>query len=114
MVRVSGIHRTADAGPAGTAYTRAVLAAIYVYPVKSLRGFQVSRADIQQGGIAGDRMWVVLDRHGNFMHQRDYPQMARIAATYAPSALVLQTADMTPLEVPLSADALGESASGAA
>ena len=91
------------------------LAAIYVYPVKSLRGFQVTRAQIQQGGIAGDRMWVVLNKHGMFMHQRDYPQMARVAATYSPSALVLQTEGMTPLEVPLSADpALGESASGAA
>lgn len=90
------------------------LAAIYVYPVKSLRGFQVPRAQIEQGGIAGDRMWVVLDKHGMFMHQRDYPQMARVAATYSASALVLQTDGMPSLEVPLSAHAAtGESASGA-
>jgi uncharacterized protein len=114
-VLVSGIHRTADAGLTGTAYTRAVLAAIYVYPVKSLRGFQVSRAQIQQGGIAGDRMWVVLDRHGNFMHQRDYPQMARVAATYSPSALVLESDGMPPLEVPIVTDeAHGDPASGGA
>jgi uncharacterized protein len=92
-----------------------VLAAIYVYPVKSLRGFQVSRAQIQQGSIAGDRMWVVLDRHGSFMHQRDYPQMARVAATYSSSALVLETENMPSLEVPLSPDpAVGEPASHAA
>jgi uncharacterized protein len=92
-----------------------VLAAIYVYPVKSLRGFQVSLAQIHEGGIVGDRMWVVLDRHGSFMHQRDYPRMARVAATYSPSALVLQADGMPSLEVPLSADfALGESVSRAA
>jgi uncharacterized protein len=81
------------------------LAAIYVYPVKSLRGFQVDRARIEQGAVAGDRMWVVVDRFGNFMHQRNYPQMARVAATYSPSALLLEAPGVRPLEVPLSADA---------
>ena len=80
------------------------LAAIYVYPVKSLRGYSVERARIEQGAISGDRMWVVVDPHGNFMHQRDYPQMARVAATYSPSALVLQAPGTRPLEIALSAD----------
>jgi MOSC domain-containing protein len=90
------------------------LAAIYVYPVKSLRGFPVDRARIEQGAIVGDRMWVVVGERGNFMHQRDYPQMARVAATYASSALVLHSDGMRPLEISLSADgARGESASPA-
>jgi uncharacterized protein YcbX len=91
------------------------LAAIYVYPVKSLGGFQVARAQVEQGAIVGDRMWLVLDERGNFMHQRDYPQMARIAASYSPSALVLQAPGVRPLEVSLSADGVpGEPASRAA
>lgn len=91
------------------------LAAIYVYPVKSLRGFQVPRARIDQGAIVGDRMWVVVDEVGNFMHMRDYPQMARVATAYSASALVLQADGMSPLEIPLSADgALGDAASPAA
>ena len=79
------------------------LAAIYVYPVKSLRGFQVDRAAIEQGGIVGDRMWVVVDQRGNFMHQRDYPEMARVTATYSDSSLVLETPGMPRLEIPRAA-----------
>jgi uncharacterized protein len=80
------------------------LAALYVYPVKSLRGFQVNSARVEHGGIVGDRMWVVVDGRGNFMHQRDYPRMATVSATYSPSALVLQAPGMSPLEVSLSPD----------
>jgi uncharacterized protein len=80
------------------------LSSIYVYPVKSLRGFTVERARIEKGGVVGDRMWVVVDERGNFMHQRDYPRMATISAEYAPSALVLQAPGMRSLEVPLSLD----------
>ena len=88
------------------------LAAIYVYPVKSLGGFQVDRAKIEQGAIAGDRMWVVVDERGNFMHQRDYQQMATVSAAYSSSALVLRAPGMPPLEIPPSVDAApGESAS---
>lgn len=84
------------------------LAAIYVYPVKSLRGFQVHNVTIEQGGIAGDRMWVVVNERGGFMHMRDYPQMARVAATYSDSSLVLETPGMPRLEIPRSASVHGE------
>ncbi len=85
------------------------LAAIYVYPVKSLGGFPVDHARIEQGAIVGDRMWVVLDQRGSFMHQRDYPQMARVAAAYSASGLVLHAPGMRALEIPV----LAEGAPGA-
>jgi uncharacterized protein YcbX len=59
-------------------------------------------------------MWIVVDRRGRFMHQRDYPQMARIAASYSATALVLQAAGMRPLEVPLSTDGAPGKPAGAA
>lgn len=80
------------------------LSSIYVYPVKSLRGFVVDHARIEKGGVVGDRMWIVVDARGSFMHQRDYPRMATVSAEYGSSALVLQAPGMRPLEVPLSTD----------
>src|ERR671914_587873 len=57
------------------------LADLYVYPVKSLRGYAVDRVEISDGRIAGDRLWIVVDAGGAFMHQRDYPQMARVGTS---------------------------------
>ena len=49
------------------------LSGLFIYPVKSLRGVSLHEADIQDGRLAGDRRWVVVDSAGRFMHQRDYP-----------------------------------------
>lgn len=54
------------------------LTGIYIYPVKSLRGVSVREAALESGRVAGDRDWLLVDAAGRFMHQRDYPQMARV------------------------------------
>ena len=54
------------------------LSAIYIYPIKSLRGITLDSATITAGRLNGDRQWVLIDRRRRFMHQRDYPQMARL------------------------------------
>src|SRR5947208_1648236 len=74
------------------------LASLYIYPVKSLRGVRVDEIAIANGRLVGDRDWVV-DRDGNFMHQRDYPQMARIEATLMAAGVSVRTAELGPLEV---------------
>ena len=44
------------------------VAAIYRYPVKSMLGESIASAEIQDAGIAGDRVWAVRDElRGNFM-----------------------------------------------
>jgi uncharacterized protein YcbX len=50
----------------------------FVYPVKSLRGLEVGSISIANGCVVGDRMWVLVDEDGQFMHQRDYPHMAAL------------------------------------
>lgn len=67
------------------------LTGIYIYPVKSLRGVRLERTTIENGRLPGDREWIVVDPDGRFMHQRDYPQMARVAATVTPSGLTLSS-----------------------
>lgn len=49
------------------------LATIRVYPVKSLHGIPLSEATIDRRGIRWDRRWMVVDEHGMFMTQRQFP-----------------------------------------
>ena len=54
-----------------------LLAEIWLYPIKSLGGVQVSRATITGAGSLGlDREWVVVDLDDKMVWQGDLPRMA--------------------------------------
>jgi uncharacterized protein YcbX len=75
------------------------LSGLYVYPVKSLRGISTSRARIENGRLAADRNWVLVDAHGQFMHQRDYPHMARLGVELLPDGIRVHADHLPLLEV---------------
>jgi uncharacterized protein YcbX len=75
------------------------LSDIFIYPVKSLRGVALSEAVIESGRFVGDRNWLLVDADGRFMHMRDYPQMARIAAEITPRGIRVTAAGMGELEI---------------
>lgn len=72
-----------------------------IYPVKSLRGIALERAELTERGLAHDRRWMVVDDIGRFVTQRQLPGMARISVRLADEALVLEHPDAAPLAVPL-------------
>jgi len=72
---------------------------IMVYPVKSLRGIPRERARITGGRLEGDREWLVADREGRFMHQRDYPQMATLRAEPGSGGITIEAPGRSRLEV---------------
>ncbi|CAN5232894.1 MOSC domain-containing protein [soil metagenome] len=49
---------------------------LFRYPVKSLRGHALDRAEIGARGIDGDRRWMVVDTTGRFITRREKPEMA--------------------------------------
>jgi uncharacterized protein YcbX len=55
-----------------------VLSELYLYPVKSLAGIQVTSWELDAFGLRFDRRWMVVTPAGKFMTQREFPQMARI------------------------------------
>jgi uncharacterized protein YcbX len=85
-----------------------VVSGLYIYPVKSLRGVAVDAACVREGRLAGDREYLVLDRHGQFMDQRHYPQMARVEAILTTGGIRLRSAGFHDLEVPAPAAAGAE------
>jgi uncharacterized protein YcbX len=74
---------------------------LFVYPVKSLRGFAVTEAAVDELGVVGDRRFLVIDGAGNFLTQRTAPQMARIDAALTRDALVLSAQGAGRVAVPL-------------
>lgn len=53
-----------------------VVSDIYIYPIKSLGGFSVTEATVTEKGFQHDRRWMLVDKEGIFMTQRQLPAMA--------------------------------------
>lgn len=51
---------------------------LYVHPVKSLAGIPVSQFDVDRFGPYLDRRWLVVDRQGQFITQRQKAAMALV------------------------------------
>ncbi len=59
------------------------LSALYRYPVKSLRGEAYGALEVGRSGLCGDRQWMVVDRAGRFVTQRQQPRMALVSTRLA-------------------------------
>jgi len=73
---------------------------LFIYPVKSCRGIELDAAELVATGLRYDRHWMLVDRDGNFISQRLYPQMTRIHTRLDASELVC-TSPQGELRVPL-------------
>jgi uncharacterized protein len=54
------------------------LSGMYIYPVKSLAGIQVSSWPVVEVGFKYDRQWMLIDSNQQFLSQRVLPRMALI------------------------------------
>ncbi|CAL8463480.1 g3014 [Coccomyxa elongata] len=88
--------------------------ALYVYPVKSLKGISLTTADVSPIGFTWDRHWLITRPDGRFLTQRQIPRMTLISTALPPEALTkewsklgpdasltLTAPGMEPLQVPL-------------
>jgi uncharacterized protein YcbX len=51
---------------------------LWLYPVKSCKGVELTSAQLGVRGLKYDRSWVIVDKNGCFMTQRQHPKMALI------------------------------------
>jgi uncharacterized protein YcbX len=52
---------------------------INIYPIKSLKGISVNSALVEPRGLQHDRRWMLTDKDGKFMTQREFPRMAAMS-----------------------------------
>ena len=62
---------------------------LYLYPIKSLGGIAVQEAQVEERGFKYDRRWMLVDQSGEFLTQRQYPQLALLQVTLGESELVV-------------------------
>lgn len=70
-----------------------ILSRLYVHPVKSMRGLQLSHALAGAEGLAFDRVFMLTDADGAFITARQYPQMLLFTPVMLPGGLHLTAPD---------------------
>jgi uncharacterized protein len=70
---------------------------LYVYPVKSCKGVRVDETTLSPTGFLGDRNWMVVNKHGVFVSQREQPRLALVEPKLADDRLILNASGMPEL-----------------
>jgi uncharacterized protein YcbX len=78
----------------------ASILSLHSYPVKSCAGIDHTLASISQSGLHMDRQWVIVDKKGLFMTQRQYARMALIQPGFLSDDLTLHAPGMPAITVP--------------
>jgi uncharacterized protein len=88
--------------PSATGQTSVcTLAALAVHPIKSCAGIGVRESLLVEAGLEFDRAWMVVDKHGEMLTQRELPRLALIETTLRHSDLVLRAPGMLALHLRL-------------
>ncbi|HWL27361.1 MAG TPA: MOSC N-terminal beta barrel domain-containing protein [Burkholderiaceae bacterium] len=72
---------------------------LHSYPVKSCAGIDHRSVALTSAGLHKDRHWVLVDRHGVFMTQRQHARMALIQPSLDDRGLTLRAPGMSPFPV---------------
>lgn len=82
----------------------AQLEGLFVHPVKSCAGVAAREALLTEAGLDLDRAWMLVDQSGEFVTQRELPQLARVVPRLGVCDVVLRAPGMLALH--LAADAV--------
>lgn len=82
----------------------ATVSGLWTYPVKGCRGIPLEASPVAVEGLRHDRQWMIVDRTGRFVTQREFPRMCQIGTRIADESLQLDSPDGPPLSVALGAN----------
>ena len=80
---------------------QATIARLFVYPVKSCAGIDMSEVVLYDTGLDYDRAWMVVDADGVFVSQREQPRLALVTPQFRRGELILRAPGMLALHVNL-------------
>jgi hypothetical protein len=63
---------------------------LWIYPIKSLSGISLTEAKLTRRGLAHDRRWMLIDASGQFLTQRESPEMALLNQSLEAENLLVQ------------------------
>lgn len=77
---------------------------INIYPIKSLRGITLESALVEKRGLRLDRRWMLTDRDGMFLTQREIPKMAVVSVNLNGDGLIVAADGFEAIHVPREPD----------
>ena len=80
------------------------LSGLHVYPIKSCAGIPLRTAEVDGRSIRHDRRWMLVDRNGVFLSQREIPRLSLIRVSIAEDGLVLEAPGMPDLRMPFESE----------
>ena len=80
-----------------------VVKELWVYPIKSCRGIQLSKAEFSLNGFAYDRLFMITDQSHRFISQRTHPKLALLEPSFQRFGHLTLTNPLTQtsVEIPL-------------
>jgi len=81
-----------------------VLSEINIYPIKSLKGISLRKAEVEDQGLRYDRRWMLVDADLKCITQREHPMMATITPRIESSGLRIHARALEELLIPLHQD----------
>ncbi|MEP5612163.1 MAG: MOSC N-terminal beta barrel domain-containing protein [Cyclobacteriaceae bacterium] len=75
---------------------------IYIYPIKSLQGIEVSEGEVLERGFKHDRRWMIVDAENQHVTQRTHPQLSKIKIKFEGTKIIASNLEQVDLEIPLS------------
>lgn len=79
------------------------LSGLFIYPIKGCGGISVERAALVERGLAFDRRYMLVDRHGVFISQREVAKLCLVRSEIRDAALSVTAPSMPALLLPLEA-----------
>lgn len=65
------------------------LSELHIYPIKSLGGIFLEKAELEEKGLQYDRRWMLIDEKGTFITQRKYSELALLAVNISDGRLII-------------------------
>lgn len=78
------------------------LSGLFIYPIKACGGIALERASLVERGLELDRRYMLVDRAGRFITQREAPRLCLVGTTLEGSRIVLSAPDGPSIAVPQS------------
>jgi uncharacterized protein len=72
---------------------------LFIYPVKSLGGIELSSAQVTDRGFKYDRRWMLVDENHRFLSQREFAEMALLKVSITADGLLVKHAHYPDSEI---------------
>jgi uncharacterized protein YcbX len=74
---------------------------LFIYPIKSLAGMACNEITFGDRGAEGDRRWMLVDNHGRFISQREWPKLCLFKVSAIGKGLEIRSPSGDVIHLPL-------------